>query len=77
MNTSTGSLFGRSSSRPILIGLLVVLFGGVVVLLTVRRHPRGPRLLNQVTKAREVRPFTTERDPRFDPLPFEREKHGK
>jgi len=29
------------------------------------------------TKAREARPFTAEPDPRFAPLPLEREKHGK
>jgi hypothetical protein len=33
------------------------------------------KLLNKPTKAREVRPFSTKRDPRFAPLPLEREKH--
>jgi hypothetical protein len=42
-----------------------------------QRSPSGPRLLNEPTKAREVRPFSTEPDPRFAPLPIEPEKHGK
>jgi len=42
-----------------------------------QRPPEGPRLLNEPTQAREVRPFSSEPDPRFDPLPIEPEKHGK
>jgi hypothetical protein len=37
---------------------------------------RGPKLLNEPTNAHEVHPFTTAPDPRFAPLPLEREKHG-
>jgi hypothetical protein len=58
-----------------LLGLLIVLAGGAFAFL--RQQPRGPKLLNEPTKAREARPFTTKPDPRFDPLPLEREKHGK
>jgi hypothetical protein len=59
----------------ILAGLFIALIGGAFI--SIRRAPRGPKLLNEPTKAREARPFTTKPDPRFDPLPFEREKHGK
>jgi hypothetical protein len=68
---------GRRNLRRylILVGLFIVLIAGAVIFF--RRPPRGPKLLNQQTKAREARPFTTKPDPRFDPLPFEPEKHGK
>lgn len=42
-----------------------------------QRAPSGPRLLNELTKAREVRPFSEKPDERFAPLPIEPEKHGK
>jgi hypothetical protein len=59
----------------ILATLFIVLIGATVIFF--RRPPRGPKLLNQQTKAREARPFTTKPDPRFAPLPFEPEKHGR
>lgn len=58
-------------------GLLVVLVVAVGIFFVLGRKASGPRLLNEPTKAREARPFSTEPDPRFAPLPFEREKHGK
>jgi hypothetical protein len=70
-------LFGRQQRWRywIVVGLIALVIGGVFAVF--RRAPRGPALLNQPTKAREERPFTTEPDPRFAPLPFEPEKHGK
>ena len=59
----------------ILVGLSIALIGGALFFF--RRSPSGPKLLNEPTKAREARPLTTQPDSRFDPLPFEREKHGK
>ena len=59
----------------ILVCIFIILVGGTTIVL--QRQPRGPKLLNQPTKAREVRPFSTKPDPRFAPLPLEREKHGK
>lgn len=60
------------------IGVGVILLATAVTLLVVReRASRGPRVLNEPTKAREVRPFSDKPDPRFAPLPLEREKHGK
>jgi hypothetical protein len=53
----------------------VVALGGV--LWARRLRPRGPKLINAPTRAREVVPFTTRPDSRFAPLPLEREKHGK
>jgi hypothetical protein len=67
-------------TRPFALAALLVLIIGVFGALWsvyARRQPSGPRLLNEPTKAREVRPLTTERDPRFAPLPLEEEKHGK
>jgi len=59
----------------------VLIFVVVALLVGARlarhRTPRGPRLLNEPTRAREVRPFSTAHDARFDPLPLEPEKHGK
>ena len=68
---------GRRKRRRywILASLFIILIGGTVIFF--RRPPRGPKLLNQQTKAREARPFTTKPDPRFDPLPFVPEKHGR
>lgn len=59
----------------VFVGLFIVLIVGGVILY--RRQPRGPKLLNQPTPQREVRPFSTKPDPRFDPLPFEKEKRGR
>jgi hypothetical protein len=56
------------------IALGVAAWASVTLFYPVRR---GPKLLNEPTAAREVRPFTTAPDPRFAPLPLEREKHEK
>jgi hypothetical protein len=55
----------------------IALACAVVVLIVLKRSPGGPKLLNEPTKAREVRPFSPKPDPRFDPLPIEPEKHGR
>ena len=60
----------------VLATLFALLIAGAIVF-SLMRKPRGPELLNLPTKAREARPLTAEPDPRFDPLPFEQEKHGK
>lgn len=77
MSPSGDNTRGRRPRGRLLavICILILFAGGAVVVL--RKTPRGPKLLNQPTKAREVRPLTTTPDPRFDPLPLEREKHGK
>jgi len=59
----------------ILVLLIAVVAGASVYLTKGRKH--GPRPLNEQTKAREVRPFSTEPDERFAPLKIEREKHDK
>jgi hypothetical protein len=62
----------------VLLGVLVIglAFGGAAIAISRRgRGPSHPKILNQVTQAREARPFTTTPDPRFAPLPIEREKH--
>jgi hypothetical protein len=78
MNTSANNPGGRSNRKRyfLVLFLLIVVIGGALIFLRVKR-PRGPKLLNQPTKAREVRPLTEKPDPRFAPLPIEREKHGK
>lgn len=69
--------FGRGQPlRYVALLVLLILIAGIMILV-LRQQPSGPKLLNEPTKAREVRPFTTTPDPRFDPLPFEPEKHGK
>ncbi len=68
---------GRSRVRWYWIILTLIPCVLLALFLWSRRKPSGPRLLNKPTKAREVRPFTKKRDSRFDPLPIEKEKHGK
>jgi hypothetical protein len=60
-----------------MIVILIFIVVGGALAYTRYRRPHGPKLLNENTAAREVRPFTTKPDPRFAPLPLEREKHGK
>jgi hypothetical protein len=68
----------RGSKRArLLAGLAILLAGVAAVFVALRQRPHGPKLLNQATDAREVRPLTADPDPRFAPLPLEREKHGK
>ena len=56
-------------------GALIVLGAAGLAFYFRQRPPRGPRLLNESTKAREVRPLDKTPDERFAPLPIEREKH--
>ena len=75
---------GRSGGKrrniywAVAIILLVLVGAGAVYAMTMKRD-RGqtPKLLNQATEARVIKPFTTKPDKRFAPLPIEREKHGK
>jgi len=62
-----------------LIIVLLVFVGAVAVYAMTVKRDRGqtPKLLNQPTEARVVKPFTTKPDKRFAPLPIEREKHAK
>lgn len=78
MNPSTDNPGGRRNLKrySVIVLLFIILIGGALTFVRVNR-PHGPKLLNQFTKAREVRPLTTEPDSRFAPLPIEREKHGK
>jgi hypothetical protein len=57
--------------------VVVIVFSAAAFVVVRQRAPKGPRLLNQPTKAREVRPFSQKPDPRFAPLPIQPEKHGK
>lgn len=68
----------RSAFIALAIILLLLAGAGVVYAMTMKRdRGHGPKLLNQPTEARVVKPFTTKADKRFAPLPIEREKHGK
>jgi hypothetical protein len=69
---------GAADRRRILLvaGLIVLIIVAVVVVWLVRGiGPSHAEVLNEQTKAREIRPLTTSPDPRFDPLPLERERH--
>jgi len=59
------------------LAIAIVIGGATLGVVFLWNPERGPKLLNEPTKAREVRPFTTAPDPRFAPLPLEREKHEK
>jgi hypothetical protein len=61
----------------VIVGLAIAVGVVAYAFVALRKPVRGPELLNEPTKAREVRPFTTDPDPRFAPLPLEGEKHGK
>lgn len=69
----------RRNALVALVIILVLLVGaGAVYAMTMKRdRGHAPKLLNQPTEARVVKPFTTKHDKRFAPLPIEREKHGK
>jgi hypothetical protein len=75
MNDRNGRRPGRRAWLAAALLIVVV----VVVALLVRRQrgPRGPRVLNQPTAARQVRPLVPGPDSIVDPLPLEREKHEK
>jgi hypothetical protein len=68
-----GSRRRRICYFVILVVLIGVIAGASVQCRKSRKH--GPTLLNEQTKAREVRPFSTTPDERFTPLKIEREKH--
>lgn len=78
MSASENNPGGRSRRMwyfVILVLLIAVVAGASVYVTKGRKH--GPRLLNEQTKAREVRAFSTKPDARFAPLKIEREKHDK
>ena len=62
-----------------LVILLLVFAGAAAVYAVTVKRDRGetPKLLNQPTEARVVKPFNKRPDKRFAPLPIEREKHEK
>lgn len=64
--------------RGLLVAVAILALVAASVAIALAREDRGPShadLLNEPTKAREARPFTTQRDKRFDPYPLEREGH--
>jgi hypothetical protein len=64
----------------LLAGLVLVAAVAAAVAIIVTRGGEGPShpsVLNEPTKARQARPFTAQRDPRFDPYPLVRERHDK
>ncbi|MEA2162990.1 MAG: hypothetical protein QOK37_1117 [Thermoanaerobaculia bacterium] len=76
MNISEHMKRGRHAWLWLFV-VVVVVFSAAALVVVRQRSPKGPRLLNQPTKAREVRPFSERPDPRFAPLPIQPEKHGK
>jgi hypothetical protein len=81
MSDNANSRWGgkpRNSFVALAIIILVLVGAGAVYAMTMKRdRGHAPKLLNQPTEARIVKPFTAEPDKRFAPLPIEREKHGK
>jgi hypothetical protein len=65
----------RAAALPLLA--LAVLAVAVAVFAIARARPQPVKVLNQPTEARKVKPLSDRPDPRFAPLPIEREKHGK
>ena len=59
------------------LGAGIAVLIAVAYAATLPHAKSGPKLLNQATEAREVRPFSRIPDPRFAPLPIKPEKHGK
>jgi hypothetical protein len=75
---TTVSPRGNRFRNPIVLAALVVIAAGLIVTAVliwragINDHPR---VLNEPTPARQVIPLSTNPDPRFAPLPIEREKH--
>jgi hypothetical protein len=65
--------FRWPATRTLALLIAAGLVGAALFARTVR--PSQVEVLNEPTKAREIRPFTTSFDPRFDPLPIEDEGH--
>jgi hypothetical protein len=78
MNAATNNPGRRGNLKRYLtiVLIFIVLLIGEFTFARMTR-PHGPKLLNRSTAAREVRPLTTKPDPRFAPLPIEREKHAR
>lgn len=75
---SNGHQDGHRRSAAILIVLVLFVGAAAVYAVTVKRDRGGtPRLLNQPTEARVVKPLSDKPDKRFAPLPLEPEKHEK
>jgi hypothetical protein len=77
ISTPPGRRGRRAITITVITAIIIALGGALWAFITLRHSAGGPKLLNEPTKAREVRPLTTDPDPRFAPLPLEREKHGK
>jgi hypothetical protein len=75
MNDQNGRRPGRRAWLA--LALLVVAIIAVGLLVRRQRRPSGPRVLNQQTQARQVRPLVPGPDSIVAPLPLEREKHEK
>jgi len=71
----------RTHWRLVLLAAFILLgavAAGVAIIVTRRSEgPSHPPVLNEPTSARQARPFTAKRDPRFDPYPLTRERHEK
>jgi hypothetical protein len=78
--TSTDSSARNPRLLRSVASIAVLALVGMIVLLALvmtRSRPQSPKLLNQPTEARRVKPFTKEPDKRFAPLPIEREEHER
>jgi hypothetical protein len=68
----------RKHWRLALVAVAVLAVAGAGVGIAIGRQHGGrahAKLLNEPTRAREVRPLSTQPDDRFAPLPLERERH--
>lgn len=67
----------RGFRRAIVIAIVLLALAAAAVVYAVAMKPgrgRTPKLVNQPTAAREVRPLSAKPDGRFAPLPIEPEK---
>jgi hypothetical protein len=67
----------RSVDRRLIVVAALLLLAAIatVIVISQTSGPRQVQVINEQTEAREIRPFTTSLDPRFDPLPIEEEGH--
>ena len=79
-NASVSRNGRRRRVRTLIVVVIIVIVGGTAGGIAIARRsnaPSHPKVLNEPTKAREVRPFSPKKDARFDPLPLERERHER
>jgi hypothetical protein len=67
----------RSVDRRLIVVAALLLLAAIATVFVISQTsgPRQVQVINEQTEAREIRPFTTSLDPRFDPLPIEEEGH--